>query len=67
MVCLDQQCSGKEEAAAATADLTISDLDDFSTPDCTCCLKGHNSIAVGSSSAEEVYYRCLQCRLQAAH
>ena len=59
MVCLDQQHSGREEQAVVAAvvedlpivvaveDLPISDLDDFSSLDCICCLKDHNFAAAG--------------------
>ena len=73
MVCLDQQHSGREEqivvAAATVRNLPISDLDDFFSPDCICCLKDHNSAAAGGFgfAVEEVYYKCLQHRLQDAH
>ena len=73
MVCLDQQHSRREEQAVVAAvavvrNLPISDLDDFFSPDCICCLKDHNSAAAGFGfSAEEVYYKCLQHRLQDAH
>ena len=73
MVCLDQQYSGREETVVAAAavvveNFPISDLDDFSSPNCICCLKDHNSAAVGFGfAAEEVYYKCLQHRLQDAH
>ena len=68
MACLDQQHSGKEEQAVVVVeDLPISDLDDSSNLDCICCLKGHNYSVVVGFAAEEVYYKCLQHKLQVAH
>ena len=73
MACLDQQHSRREgQAVVATVvvvveDLPILDLDDFSNLDCICCLKGHNYSAVVGFAAEEVYYKCLQHKLQVAH
>lgn len=48
-------------------DLSILDLDDSSNLDCIHCLKGHNYSAVVGFAAEEVYYKCLQHKLQVAH
>jgi len=42
-------------------------LDDSSNLDCICCLKDHNYSDVVGFSAEGVYYKCLQHRLQVAH
>ena len=68
MACLDQQHSGKEgQAVVVVEDLPISDLDDSSNLDCICCLKGHNYSAVVGFATEEVYYKCLQHKLQVAH
>ena len=68
MACLDQQHSGKEGHAIVVAeDLPISDLDDFSNLDCICCLKDHNYYAVVGFTAEGVYYKCLQHKLQVGH
>ena len=68
MACLDQQHSGKEgQAVVVEEDLPISDLDDSSNLDCICCLKGHNNSAVVGFATEEVYYKCLQHKLQVAH
>jgi len=68
MVCLDQQHSGREgQADVIVEDLSISYLDDSSNLDCICCLKGHNYSAVVGFTAEEVYYKCLQHKLQVAH
>ena len=69
MACLDQQHSGKEGQAVVVVvkDLPISDLDDFSNLDCIYCLKGHNYYVVVGFAAEEVYYKCLQHKLQVAH
>ena len=68
MVCLDQQYSGKEgQAIVVVEDLPISDLDDLSNLDCICCLEGHNYYVVVGFAAEDVYYKCLQHKLQVAH
>ena len=68
MACMDQQYSEKEGQAVVVAeDLSISDLDDSSNLDCIYCLKGHNYSAVVSFVAEEVYYKCLQHKLQVSH
>ena len=68
MACLDQQHSGKKgQAVVVVEDLPISDLDDSSNLDCICCLKDHNYSAVVGFSIEEVYYKCLQHKLQVAH
>jgi len=68
MACLDQQHSGREgQAVIVVEDLPISDLDDSSNLDCICCLKDHNYSTVVGFAAEEVYYKCLQHRLQVAH
>ena len=68
MACLDQQHSEKEGHAVVVAqDLAISDMDDSSNLDCICCLKDHNYSAVVGFAAEEVYYKCLQHKLQVAH
>ena len=68
MACLDQQHSGREgHVVVVLEDLPISDLDDSSNLDCICCLKGHNYSAVVGFATEEVYYKCLQHKLQVAH
>jgi len=68
MACLDQQHSGKEgQAIVVVEDLSISDLDDSSNLDCIYSSKGHNYSAVVGFAAEEVYYKCLQHKLQVAH
>ena len=68
MACLDQQHSGKEgQAVVVVEDLSISDLDDSSNLDCIYCLKGHDYSIVVGFAAEEVYYKCLQHKLQVAH
>ena len=68
MACLDQQHSGNEgHAVVVVEDLSISDLDDSSNPDCIYCLKGHNDSAVVGFAAEGVYYKCLQQKLQVSH
>ena len=68
MACLDQQHSGRKgQAVVVVGDLSISDLDDSSNLDCICCLKGHNYSAVVGFATEEVYYKCLQHKLQVAH
>ena len=68
MACLDQHHSGKEgQAVVVMEDLSISDLDDSSNLDCIYCLKGHNYSAVVGFAAKEVYYKCLQHKLQVAH
>ena len=68
MACLDQQHSEKEgQAIVVVEDLSISDLDDSSNLDCMYCLKGHNYSAVVDFAVEEVYYKCLQHKLQVAH
>ena len=68
MACLDQQHSGNEgQAVVVVEDLSISDLDDSSNLDCIYCLKGHNYYVVIGFAAEEVYYKCLQHKLQVAH
>lgn len=68
MACLDQQHSGKEgQTVVVVEDLPISDLDDSSNLDCICCLKDHNYSVVVGFAAEEVYYKCLQHKLQVAH
>jgi len=68
MVCLDQQHSENEgQAIVDVEDLSISDLDDYSNLDCIYCLKGHNYYVVVGFAAEEVYYKCLQHKLQVAH
>ena len=68
MACLDQQHSEKEgHAVVVVEDLSISDLDDSSNLDCIYCLKGHNYSTVVGFAAEEVYYKCLQHKLQVAH
>ena len=68
MACLDQQHSKKEgQAIVVVEDLSISYLDDFSNLDCICCLKGHNYSVVVGFATEEVYYKCLQHKLQVAH
>jgi len=67
MACLDQQHSGKEGQVVVVKDLSISDLDDSSNLDCIYCLKGHNYSAIVGFAAEEVYYKCLQHKLQVAH
>ena len=48
-------------------DLSISDLDDSSNLDCIYYLKGHNYSVVIGFATEEVYYKCLQHKLQVAH
>ena len=66
--CLDQQHSGKEgQTIVVVEDLYISDLDDSSNLDCIYCLKGHNYSTIVGFAAEEVYYKCLQHKLQVAH
>ena len=68
MACLDQQYSEKEgQAVVVVEDLSISYLDDSSNLDCIYCLKGHNYYVVVGFAAEEVYYKCLQHKLQVAH
>ena len=68
MACLDQQHSEKEgQAVVVVEDLPISDLDDSSNLDCIYCLKDHNYSTVVGFAAEEVYYKCLQHKLQVAH
>jgi len=68
MACLDQQHSEKEgQAVVVVEDLSISDLDDSSNLDCIYCLKCHNYSVVVGFAAEEVYYKCLQHKLQVAH
>ena len=72
MACLDQQHSGREGQAVVAAvvvveDFPISDLDDSSNLDCIYCLKGHNYSAIVGFAVEEVYYKCLQHKLQVAH
>jgi len=68
MACLDQQHSEKEgQAVVVVKDLPISDLDDSSNLDYICCLKDHNYSAVVGFATEEVYYKCLQHKLQVAH
>ena len=68
MACLDQHHSGKDgQVVVVVEDLSISDLDDSSNLDCICCLKGHNYSVVVGFAAEEVYYKCLQHKLQVAH
>ena len=68
MACLDQQHSGREgQAVVVVEDLSISDLDDSSNLDCIYCLKGHNYSAIVGFAVEEVYYKCLQHKLQVAH
>lgn len=68
MACLDQQHSGKEgQVIVVMEDLSISDIDDSSNLDCIYCLKGHNYSVVVGFTAEEVYYKCLQHKLQVAH
>ena len=68
MACLDQQHSGKEgQVVVVVKDLPISDLDDSSNLDCICCLKGHNYSTVIGFAAEEVYFKCLQHKLQVAY
>jgi len=68
MACLDQQHFEKEgQAVVVVEDLSISKLDDSSNLDCIYCLKGHNYSAVVGFVAEEVYYKCLQHKLQVAH
>jgi len=67
MACLNQQHSGKEgQAVVVVEDLSISDLDDSSNLDCIFCLKGHNYSVVVGFVVEEVYYKCLQQKLQVA-
>ena len=68
MACLDQQHSRKEaQVVVVVEDLPISDLDDSSNLDCICCMKDHNYSSVVGFAAEEVYYKCLQHKLQVAH
>ena len=68
MACLDQQhFERKGHAVVVVEDLPISDLDDSSNLDCIYCLKGHNYSTVVGFAAEEVYYKCLQHKLQVAH
>ena len=69
MACLDQQHSKKEGQVVVVVveDLSISDLDDSSNLDCIYCLKGHNYSAIVGFATEEVYYKCLQHKLQVAH
>ena len=68
MACLDQQQSGREgQAVVVVEDLSISDFDDSSNLDCIYCSKSHNYSAVVGFPAEEVYYKCLQHKLQVVH
>ena len=68
MACLDQQHFEKEgQAVVVVEDLSISKLDDSSNLDCIYCLKGHNYFSVVGFAAVEVYYKCLQHKLQVAH
>ena len=68
MTCLDQQHSGKEgQTIVVVEDLPNSDLDDSSNLDCIYCLKSHNYSVVVGFATEEVYYKCLQHKLQVAH
>ena len=68
MACLDQRHSGKEgQAVVVVEGLSILDLDDSSNLDCIYFLKGHNYSAVVGFAAKEVYYKCLQHKLQVAH
>ena len=68
VACLDQQHSGREgQAVVVVEDLPISDLDDSSNLDCIYCLKGHNYSTVVGFATEEVYYKCLQHKLQVVH
>ena len=68
MACLDQQHYENEgQAVVVVEDLSISDLDDSSNLDCICCLKGHNYSTVVGFATEEVYYKCLQHKLQVAY
>jgi len=68
MACLDQQHSEKEgQTIVVMEDLSISNLDDSSNMDCIYCLKGHNYSVVVGFAAKEVYYKCLQHKLQVAH
>ena len=68
MACLGQQHSRREgQTIVVVEDLPISDLDDSSNLDCIYCLKDHNYSAVVGFSIEEVYYKCLQHKLQVAH
>ena len=68
MACLDQQHSGKEgQTIVVVEGLPISDLDDSSNLDCIYCLKDHNYFVVVGFAAVEVYYKCLQHKLQVAH
>ena len=67
MACLDQQHFEKEgQAVVVVEDLSISDLDDSSNLDCIYCLKGHNYSTIVCFAAEDVYYKCLQHKLQVA-
>ena len=67
MACLDQQHFEKEgQAVVVVEDSSISDLDDSSKMDCIYCLKGHNYSAVVGFAVDEVYYKCLQHKLQVA-
>jgi len=68
MACLDQQHSEKEgQTIVVVEDLSISDLEDSSNLDCIYYLKGHNYFAVVGFATEEVYYKCLQHKLQVAY
>ena len=68
MACLDQQHSGRKgQTVVVVEDLSISDLDDSSNLDCICCLKDHNYSVVVGFATEEVYYKCLQHKLEVAH
>ena len=68
MACLDQQHSGnKVQVVVVVEGLSILDLDDSSNLDCIYCLKGHNYSTVVGFVADEVYYKCLQHKLQVAH
>ena len=68
MAFLDQQHFGREGQAVVVVEyLSISYLDDSSNLDCIYCLKGHNYSIVVGFAAEEVYYKCLQHKLQVAH
>ena len=67
MACLDQQHSEKEgQAVVVVEDSSISDLDDSSKMDCIYCLKGHNYSTIVGFAVDEVYYKCLQHKLQVA-